>query len=215
MKRHRAVFFDLDGTLLDTSAGVIHTIDHIITQFDLPMLSEEEKRSFIGPPVQQSFQEHYGCTQERAWELAAAWREAYKEKFLFEAVPYDGIYDLLDVLRSKGIKTCVATNKREDYSLRLLEHFYFLPLFDCVVGSDLEGKRRKSDMIKLCMDRTEVVDPAQGFMVGDTVGDMKAAQEVGTHFIGVTYGFGFKKTDVIDGVLLVDDVQGIGRIFDE
>ena len=191
MKQYQAVFFDLDGTLMDTSMGVIQAIDYIVGTFQLPVLSEQEKYAFIGPPIQKSFQVHYGCTQERAWELATAWRDAYKEKFLLEAIPYDGIYDLLRCLRQKGIKTCVATNKREDYTLKLLGHFSFLPLFDCIAGSDFEGKRGKPDMIRLCMEQTGITDPKRCLMVGDTVGDAAAAKEAGVDFLGVTYGFGF------------------------
>lgn len=191
MKQYQAVFFDLDGTLMDTSMGVIQAIDYIIETYRLPGLSEQEKRAFIGPPIQESFQVYCGCSKEQAWELATAWRDAYKEKFLLEAMPYDGIYDLLRCLRQKGIKTCVATNKREDYTRKLLRHFSFLPLFDCIIGSDFEGKRSKPDMIRLCMEQTEMTDSERCLMVGDTAGDAAAAQKASVDFLGVTYGFGF------------------------
>lgn len=211
--KYQTVIFDLDGTLLDTSAGVIHAVDYIIAEFHLPVLSKEEKYSFIGPPVQKSFQTHYACTEEQAWKLASAWRKAYKERFLLEAVPYKGIYDLLRYLRQKGIRTCVATNKREDYTLKMLEHFSFLPLFDFIVGSDMAGKRSKTDMIGLCLGRINVTDPAQALMVGDTTGDMTAAEEAGVDFLGVTYGFGFREMDEEKGIHLAGTCQEIQAQF--
>lgn len=211
-KKFECVLFDLDGTLMDTSSGILHCVDYIVGKFYLPYLEDETKRSFIGPPIQKSFQAHYGLSEERAWELATAWREAYKDTFLLEAEPYEGIYELLHSLRQNGIMTGVATNKREDYTLKLLEHFGFLPLFDCVVGSDFEGKRSKADMIRIGMERLGVDAPGACLMVGDTEGDMAAARAAGVGFLGVTYGFGFKKSDII-GRPMASDCRDIQRLI--
>lgn len=191
--KFEAILFDLDGTLLDTSAGVIKAIDYIEQAYHLPELSAAEKRTFIGPPVQDSFRRCYRLTENRAWELASAWRNAYKDKFLLEAVPYDGIYDVLRFCREHGIKTGVATNKREDYTLKLLNHFRFTPLLDCIAGTDLEGKLKKADLIRVCMDKTGVTDGEKCLMVGDTENDQNAAKQAGVRFLGVTYGFGFSE----------------------
>lgn len=213
--QYELVLFDLDGTLMDTSGGVLRTIDYIIEKHQLPALDDAQKKSFIGPPVQKSFQIHYGCSEERAWELATAWRNAYKDIFLFEARAYDGIYDLLKFLRGRGIRTGVATNKREDYTKRLLEHFSFSPLFDCIIGSDFEGKRTKPDMIRQCMELCGVTDPRSCLMIGDTTGDLNAAAEAGTDFLGVTFGFGFKPNADNCGAKMADSCQEIQNIISE
>lgn len=189
--RFDAVFFDLDGTLLDTSSGVIKAIDRIAEIYHLPALSLLEKRSFIGPPIQDSFQQHYGLSKEQAWELATAWRDTYKDLFLLEAEPYEGIYDVLRFCREYDIKTGVATNKREDYTKIILEHFGFTPLFDYIAGTDFDGRMKKADLIRACMKKMGIFDPEKCLMVGDTTGDMEAAKNAGVGFLGVTYGFGF------------------------
>ena len=168
----------------------------MIEQFGLPPLTDGEQRSFIGPPIQDSFQRHYGLTKERAWELATAWRDAYKDIFLFEAIPYDGIYDMLRYIRGHGIKTGLATNKREDYTRRLLEHFAFTELFDHISGTDLEGHLKKPDLIHVCKDKLGVSDGKRCLMVGDTTNDLDAAKKTGVGFLGVTYGFGTFENDV-------------------
>ena len=215
MKPYSCVLFDLDGTLMDTSLGIMRATDYIIETFHLPKLPEEVKRGFIGPPIQKSFQTYYHINQKRAWEIATAWRDVYKDRFLLEAAPYDGIYELLKRLREEGVKTCVATNKREDYAAKILSHFFLLPLFDCVVGSDFEGKRTKADMIRICMERIGVLDPAQCLMIGDTTGDMMAAQECGAKFIGVTYGFGFSPNSENNGIPMANSCKEIERMVRE
>ena len=213
MKRYSYILFDLDGTLMDTSIGILHATDYIIEEFRLPEISEEKKRAFIGPPIQKSFQECYDVSQERAWEIATVWRDVYRDIFLFEATPYKGVYELLEKLRTEGIKTCIATNKREDYARRLLDHFSLLPLFDCVVGSDFQGKRNKSSIIRLCMERVGIMDPAQCLMVGDTTGDMTAAQECRVDFLGVTYGFGFCADSKVFGVQMASNCKELEQML--
>lgn len=193
MKKYTYIIFDLDGTLMDTSPGILRCIENVVDQYGLKPPSRLEMQDFIGPPIEKSFQSYYGCTEEYSQKLAAAWRKIYKERFLFEAVPYCGIYDLLQWLRTAGMKTAVATNKREDYATVLLEHFKLLSLMDCVVGSDSEGRRTKADMIGLCINQMGATNRNQCLMIGDTVGDMTAAHGAGVDFLGVTYGFGFKK----------------------
>ena len=61
----RNIIFDLDGTLLDTSKGIIESIKHTIHVMDLSALTEDELKSFIGPPLKKSFMNICGCSEER------------------------------------------------------------------------------------------------------------------------------------------------------
>lgn len=214
MHNYDLVVFDLDGTLLDTSSGILACMDFIVNRYGLPAIPDEIKRSFIGPPIQNSFQHHFGCRKEQAWEYASAWRNAYKERFLFQAVPYDGIYSLLQWLRQEGIKTAVATNKREDYTHQLLDYFNFIPLFDCVIGSDLDGKRTKTDMIRLCIEFVGIDAPERCIMVGDTEGDRVAAQNAGAAFLGVSYGFGYQPGKHIPSMAMASSCGEIAQIIE-
>ena len=51
------ILFDLDGTLVDTSAGIINSIQYTIKKLQLPSLSEQMLYSFIGPPVKKRMME--------------------------------------------------------------------------------------------------------------------------------------------------------------
>ena len=57
---YKAVIFDLDGTLLDTSAGVLKSVDYTIEKMGYQPLAEEVKRTFIGPPIKKSLMKQYG-----------------------------------------------------------------------------------------------------------------------------------------------------------
>jgi phosphoglycolate phosphatase len=207
VKNYNCIIFDLDGTLLDTSGGVLKAIDYLIEHYQLRQLSQEEKLSFIGPPIEKSIQKAFQLTEDTAWELAGEWREIYKEKFLLEAKPYNGIYELLDYCRKSGRNICVATNKREDYAVKLLNYYNFIPYFDFIVGADFEGTRTKASMIKDCATRFHSSGVGDALMIGDTNSDLNGAKEAGIDFLGVTYGFGFKER-------VCDENQGVVGFFD-
>lgn len=195
MKKYQIAVFDLDGTLMDTGIGVLSSVRHVIKIKGLPELSEETIQSFVGPPVQVSFQNIYGMSKEAAWECAEVFREQYKNVDLLKADAYPGIYDCLQALRDKGIKTAVATYKRHDYAVKLLNYYCFDRYFDIMYGADMEGKYTKKDIIRKCMDDLGITDYRSALMIGDTSNDAKGAMEIGMDFMGVTYGYGYRTED--------------------
>ena len=177
---------------MDTSEGILSSVRYAIQIAGYSALSEERIKQFIGPPIQNSFQKEFGLSLEEANELASIFRNRYKNVDLLKAIPYDGIFDTLSILKNNGYLLGVATYKREDYAMRLLRNFGFLEYFDVVYGSDFDGKLKKSDIIEKCISALHITNRDRVVFVGDTEGDLKSAVSTGIHFIAATYGFGFK-----------------------
>lgn len=211
MSKYNCILFDLDGTLLDTSRGVLKSIDYTIHELGLPEITEEVKRSFIGPPIQDSFRNTFSLNDEMTAKAASTFRNVYKDIFLLEADPYEGMYDFLKELKLRGIKTAVATYKREDYTLKLLDALDISKYFDIIKGSDMEGKLTKADIVQFCVDGLSA-DKSDIVLIGDSANDEKGAQARGIDFIGVTFGFGYKsKKDVKQAVCVVDTVEELRK----
>lgn len=191
-RKYDYIIFDVDGTLLDTTEGVLSAVKHTITVSGLPELPEAELLTFIGPPIQDSFQKHYGIEGAKLQELATIFRNQYKDVDLLKAVPYEGIYDICEKLKEAGIKIGVATYKRQDYAERILKHFEFDKYSKYLYGADHENKLKKMDIIKLCMDEMGVTDKKRVLMIGDSSHDAIGAEKIGVAFLGVTYGFDFR-----------------------
>lgn len=207
MKKYTCILFDLDGTLLDTSKGVLKSVKYTIDTLGLPPISEETMKTFIGPPIQNSFRSVYGLDDEMTQKAADTFRNVYKDKFLLEADHYEGMTELLVQLRAGGCKLAVATYKREDYTLRLLDALDISKYFDIIKGSDMEGKLTKADIVQYCIEgfnrnKDEVV------LIGDSVNDEVGAKAQNIDFIAVTYGFGYKNpSDVKDCVYTASSVE--------
>ena len=193
----KLVIFDLDGTLMDTSSGILGAVRDTIKEHGMPELSEEQIRTFIGPPIQWSFEAQYGISKEQAQRMADTFRSLYSTKHLLGAVPYPGIYDLLKSINDRGLKSAIATYKREDYALSLLEYFHFIDYTDIMFGGDNDGTLKKRDIIRKCIDTAGITDLNEVVMVGDTLHDANGAKELGIGFIGVSFGFGFHGEDAI------------------
>lgn len=197
VQQFKCVVFDVDGTLLDTSEGMLSAVKYTIEKFNLEPLDENVIKSFIGPPIQDSFKRVYNFEDSVISEMASVFRDRYKDNDLLLAKPYEGIYEVFEYLNLAGIKSAIATYKREDYALRLLKEFGFDKYTDSIYGSDFEGKLKKKDIIELALKKAGVNDYTEGLMVGDSDNDAIGASGIGTKFMGVTYGFGFKTKEDI------------------
>lgn len=198
MRHFIAAIFDVDGTLLDTTEGVLSSVRYTIAKSGLPELSDELLKNFIGPPIQNSFKKYYSVNDQKAQELAEIFREQYKNVDLLKAVPYPGIYKVFEDLKKAGIKLAVATYKRQDYAIKLLQHFEFDKYTNILYGADPYNKLKKNDIIEKCMVDLEISDYTQAVMIGDSDNDAVGAQKLHMNFLGVTYGFGFKTPEDIN-----------------
>lgn len=186
----KGVIFDLDGTLLDTSEGIIDAVKYTIRKLNYSELEDNKIKEFIGPPIQKSFEKFFNCSISEAQEAANIFRNYYKTNSLLKASPYPGIYELLSYIKENGCALAVATYKREDYALELLKEFGFDDYCSVMHGADNMNEMTKADIIKLCIEELGI-EAEETIYVGDTEGDYLGARECGMGFVGVSYGFGF------------------------
>lgn len=192
--KYEMVIFDVDGTLLNTTEGIEAAVQYTIKVSGLPKLPQEQIRTFIGPPIQDSFSRAYKITdKERLQELATVFRNRYKDFELLKAKPYDGIYEVCERLSESGVRMAVATYKREDYAISIMKHFGFDRYMESIYGGDHENKLKKADIIQKCLRGSRAA-----VMIGDTMHDAAGAREADIDFIGVTYGFGFREKGEIE-----------------
>ncbi len=187
------VFFDLDGTLTDSSAGIVGSLRHAIGRAGIPV-PDDDLNWLIGPPIRNSLATLVG--PEREEQVFAYYRERYDERGWRENEPYEGIRDLLEQITAHGIPAYVATAKPTVFAKRILEHFdlgrYFIEIF----GSELDGTRtRKDELLRWARAKMKMEGP--GVMIGDRRYDIEAGRANGLHAVGVTWGFG-SRDELVD-----------------
>lgn len=191
----KTILFDLDGTLTDSGLGIMNCAKLALTHYGIPIPSDEEMRTFVGPPLHESFIRH-GVPAEEAENAIRIYRSRYLTVGKFENFPYPGIPEMLAGLKNEGHKLYVATSKPEGTSVEILEHFDLAKYFDRICGASMDLSRNsKADVIAYLLDLTG--RDANTVMVGDTAFDVLGAKAHGIPTIGVAWGYG-KAADMVE-----------------
>lgn len=190
-KNFDAVIFDFDGTVADTGKGVFRCIKDSLKRSNLPDLTEESIRTFIGPPLHDSFMRECGVDFPTADILVKQFREVYSTGGIYEFDIYDGIEDLLNLLNKEGVKTGIGSSKPEDFVKIILEDVGLKKNFDVIVGSDPKTvESTKTDIIKKCIRLFGLPEDAKILMIGDRMFDIDGAHSVGIPCAAVLFGYG-------------------------
>lgn len=191
MKKYDTILFDLDGTLTDSSPGIVNSIVYALKKFDISVDDTGKLRKFLGPPLHESFKMFYGFSDEKAMQAVEYYREYFSTKGILENNVYDGIEELLDTLKHNGKTLIVATSKPQPFTDRIMEHFDLKKYFTFVAGSNMDGTRsKKGDVIEYALGSCNITDRSPVVMVGDRMHDIAGAKSAGMDSIGVEYGYG-------------------------
>lgn len=206
----KAILFDLDGTLTDSGEGIMNCAKLALEHYNLPIPSEAELRTFVGPPLHDSFI-RFGVPAEEADNAIKIYRSRYIPIGKFENHPYAGIEDVLMKLKAQGHTLYVATSKPESMSVEILEHFNLAKYFDIIAGASFDRSRSsKEDVIAYLLGQCGDYD--EKIMVGDTAFDVIGAKAHGIPTVGVAWGYGKVEDMVAAGAVSI--AQTMQQLYD-
>lgn len=208
---YNTVLFDLDGTIINTTTGVMKAVEITLSQLNLCLSDPKLLSKFVGPPMQSSMMKYFDMTPKQALEAANQFRANYLKHSLFDAQLYPGALKLLSGLKTAGYRIAVATNKSHDNAIAILTHFGVAEYCDFMMGSDLTGKLKKADIVLACLDALNA-DKEDAVLVGDSDLDAEGAEHAGIDFIAVTYGFGFQNKADLDSFQHVTSCSNINEL---
>ena len=187
----KAILFDLDGTLIDSSEGITKSAQYALAHFGIDEPDLKKIYFFIGPPLIDTFMNHYGFSREQAVEAVAVYRERYHKVGIFECSLYPGVKECIEELKRQGYMIGMASSKPEESCRRILEHFGILGLVDDVVGATMDGRiDTKEEVLNEVMRRWSEIPKEEMCLIGDTMFDIDGANMVGVPSIAVSFGFG-------------------------
>lgn len=194
MGKFKCVLLDLDGTLFDTSEGIMECYKMGLEHFGILVKDDSELRKVMGPSLYISYRDFYGLDEDQVKEAVRIYREHYNGGGIYKCRLYDGMENVLKSLKLNDSTVCVATSKPQIMAEKILNHFGLTAYFDTICGAELDGSRSdKVELIDTALKRVGFTDKDGVVMVGDRFYDIKGAIGAGVHSIGVTYGFGTKE----------------------
>ena len=185
-----AVLFDLDGTLVDSGAGIARAAARALAAAGRPPLTPDQLREFVGPPLRDAFAA-LGADGAALDALVDGYRRHYLADGILDFTVVDGVPDLLDALATAGIRLAVATSKRTESARRVLTHAGLAERFAAVEGSEPDDSRpTKAEVMAAALAALGTDRPGRVVMVGDREHDVRGARDLSTDFIGATWGYG-------------------------
>ncbi len=210
------IIFDLDGTLVDSSSGILQAIDdafkHCNVTMKLPLTS-----TLIGPPLNELIVMLSGTVdRETLAAISAAFKDNYDSAGYKITTAFDGVNELLDHLYKAGHTLYLATNKRIIPTRKIIEYFSWGKYFEEVYALDLFSHTdSKKDLIAHIINIHQL-DTSNTVYIGDTLADSVATRANGIYYIMAMWGYDSEM--FLDGEIaytpaaIIDCINKIGGV---
>jgi len=187
MNNFKYIFFDLDGTLIDTIPLILESFNYTFNHHFGETRPEEETISYIGMPLVNHLRDIYPGREE---ELAKTYREYNQRKHDNRVAIFIGIFDLIKSLYEKGIILGVVTSKSQELAIRGLKLFNLSDYFLFVNGSEASTKHKPDgDPLIKAMEKANVINKEEVLYVGDSPLDILSAKDAGIKSAAVAWTY--------------------------
>lgn len=208
MKRYRYIFWDLDGTIINSYPGIRNCLHYALEPMGITLETEAQIRKFIGPPFRVSLPKYLGFDRETTERVIARYRERYNPIGIYESEVFPGVRETMEQFRRDGYVQMVTSSKPEAQCRAVLERFRLTELLDDIVGATSDGRidtkiEVLGEAFRRIRERAGEVDRSEVVLLGDTLYDADGARQAGIDCIGLTYGFGTEKELKEHGVIAV------------
>jgi phosphoglycolate phosphatase len=186
-KRFKLLVFDWDGTIIDSTGLIVHSIQNACRDLGLAVPTDDDARYVIGLGLQPALSHLLPGVDQQTYPLVS---QRYRYHYLardHEAPLFGGVADLLQQLRLRGHTLAVATGKSRAGLQRSLQHVGLTQLFDATRCADETFSKPHPAMLQELMADL-VVSPQETLMIGDTTHDLDMAANAAVAGLGVSYG---------------------------
>ena len=200
---YEAAIFDLDGTLVNSLDDLANSANDTLHAYGFPVHEVEAYRYFVGNGsrklIERILPEKHATDMAFVEQFMSEYKNCYARNLLQKTKPYDGIMEMLEELRRRGIPMAVCTNKHQSAAEMIVKTLFPHGIFQEIIG-DQEGLPRKPDPQKvLRIMRDFGVTGEQTAYFGDTDVDMDTARNAGAFAVGVLWGFRAREELVAHG----------------
>ncbi len=189
----RLCIFDLDGTLTDTLDSLTYSVNLTLEEMGYPALERSKCRAFVGNGsrvlIEKALKASGDTTLSRIEEGMEVYDRVFDANCTYHVTPYDGIVELLQALKEKGMKLTVLSNKPHRQAVHVVEEVFGREMFDWVQGQQ-EGIPRKPDPYAAIQIAEKFgVKPEECVYIGDSEVDVATGTAARMKTLGVTWGF--------------------------
>ncbi len=210
---HKAVVFDLDGTLIDSLPDLAGALNRSLARHGSPPVPLTEVAPMVGDGARVLLHKGYAARNLLPSDHDEAFFLADYEAHVTDLTkPFPGIPEALIALRDSGYQLGLCTNKPEVSARIVLSALDLDKFFPIVVGGDATTHRKPDPRHLAAVLAAMNVAKDQAVMIGDHANDMATASGLGVTAIFVTWGYG--RTDAPVRVdRAIDLPEMVARVF--
>jgi len=181
------LIFDLDGTLIDSSAGVVESTNYALSRLGFAPRRAADIKRFIGSSLDEMFTAFAASPRE---QLKAFFQERAASAVVSSARPMDQVEETLATLHDSGYRMAVATTKFLVHTTGIIRKFGWYRYFQATAsGDEVANVKPAPDLVILALRRLGA-SPESTLMIGDTKNDILAARAAGIRVVAVESPFG-------------------------
>lgn len=194
----QACIFDLDGTLANTLDSLEYFGNTALLENGYPCAEKEKYKTFIGDGADMLIRRMLAdvageYTEEEVMRVRKSYDKLYAATPLYLTTIYDGIQELLQMLKENGIKCAVLSNKPHDMTKMVVRSFFGEDTFDIVRGQQAGVEKKPSPQGAQIIAEKWKIPPEEILYIGDTNVDMQTGKGANMVTIGVLWGFRDRK----------------------
>ena len=186
----KSILFDLDGTLFNSKKGIINAFVYPLKELGVNYDNGTVER-MIGHTLKEMYREILpDSLHEKIDWCIKEYRRIYAEQFYNGSALYDGVGEVLDELKSKGILMAIATTKPTKITRKITDYYHISGYFNVIMGTEDNMPHKPDPAIIYNIRKVIRFEKEHTAFIGDTYLDMEAGKNAGIKTCAAMYGYG-------------------------
>jgi phosphoglycolate phosphatase len=184
-KEIKGIFFDLDGTLFKTAPQLASAVNSMLTDLKMNTLPEEKISNFIGKGADNLIRKSINLSSGKdANEFFVDALDSFNN-----SLPYDGVMETINFLKTKGFNLACITNKPSIFTDKILYESGLNQYLDLILSGDSLEKMKPDPLPIIYSCEFFNIKTNESIMVGDSMNDVEAGKSAGAYVVTVPYGY--------------------------
>jgi phosphoglycolate phosphatase len=215
----RAALFDLDGTLVDSAPDIAAAANALLGEHGHDALEVAEVRSMIGDGVSRLVERAFAArgvvlADGNLAGMTGRMMAIYARHLTINTRPMPAAGEALRFCRSAVARTGVVTNKPEQLTRLIIDHFAWAGDVDVIVGGDTGPARKPAPDMLLFAAAALGFDASDVLMVGDSPADIGAARAAGMTSVAVRGGYTTVPVEALGADLIIESLVELPMALD-